>query len=108
MSWTTRAVLGAGLALVAAAGTATAGQPTRADVDFCNKQAAHAAAMSPREKGDSSRPASGKKEEQKPKDGGSVTEGRQPGTFPFGMAPLGHEDVTYREVYEACLDQRSQ
>jgi hypothetical protein len=112
---------------------AWAGEPTKADMDFCNKKAAEVSTPSPVQPGSSTQattpppagtvtpgtpvspgpvvqpsPGSGSGQIGKSPSGGRITDSSQPGIAPSarGMAPIGEKDLKYRQAYLACLDAR--
>jgi hypothetical protein len=100
-------LIAAGLAVGVLGVTSAAGaaQPSQADIDFCNKQAAEASAKT---KGSSATPATPAQPGTNVT-GGRITDSTQPGAPPaeVGMAAAGQTDPVYRQAYISCIKQRS-
>jgi hypothetical protein len=133
-TWNTL-LIGAGLVMLGTvAGGAWAGQPSQADMDFCNQKAAETRKGTPVQPGaggnqpgtnapagrmvpDSSQPGTPVQPGTQAKPpgnnptGGRITDSSQPGTLmpppAPGMAPIGQTDGSYRAAYLTCLNQRS-
>ena len=116
-------------------GAALAGQPSKADMDFCNQKAAQVSKASPVQpgagtprqptgmSGDRSTPGTpvspgttaqpapgaGSPKPGSNPTGGRVTDSTQPGTPPseLGMAQIGETDQAYRQAYLACISDRT-